>query len=339
MQLLSRIRRRRVSRGQSLVEFALILPIMLMFLAGVIDLGRVFYATISLNNAAREGAFQASQTPTSYQPNQDCDTVASTTTNMIVCRIQFEAKSSPFSIDANDITVTCNVGGCPKQAGSTVVVEVRGTFRLITPLLSIIFGSQDLPMSAKAIAQMEYLPAPNTQTLPPGPVAQISASQTVGTSVPLTITFDGTGSSGSPTDWQWDFGDGGTATGSAIVDHTYTAAGSYTVTLTVINLAGTDDGTIAIQITVPDPTPTPTPTGPVPTPTPTPTPTPSCAYPPNVIGESPSNAAINLQAAGFTSTAKGELTTGQKNKIQAMNPDFTQCLPLGTDITILYRPN
>ncbi|MGD8753629.1 MAG: pilus assembly protein [Anaerolineales bacterium] len=41
--------------GQSLLEFALVLPLLLIVVAGVLDLGRVFFAVIQVTNAAREG--------------------------------------------------------------------------------------------------------------------------------------------------------------------------------------------------------------------------------------------------------------------------------------------
>lgn len=44
------------SRGQSLVEFALILPILVMLLMGVFDIGRVVWANDALSSAAREAA-------------------------------------------------------------------------------------------------------------------------------------------------------------------------------------------------------------------------------------------------------------------------------------------
>ena len=54
----------------------------------------------------------------------------------------------------------------------------------------------------------------------------------------------------------------------------------------------------------------------------------------------PLNAAIALQDAGFDNQQSyGDLTSGQKNKIQAQNPDHTQCLALTTLITMHYRPN
>jgi len=46
--------------GQALVEFALVMPIFLALLFGVIDLGRVIWANDSLASAAREGARYAS---------------------------------------------------------------------------------------------------------------------------------------------------------------------------------------------------------------------------------------------------------------------------------------
>lgn len=42
-------------RGQSLVEFAIILPVMLLLVLGAVDLGMGFKTYIGLTNAAREG--------------------------------------------------------------------------------------------------------------------------------------------------------------------------------------------------------------------------------------------------------------------------------------------
>jgi TadE-like protein len=46
----------RTSRGQTLVEFALVAPIFLLILFSIIDFGRYVYYVQVLNNAAREGA-------------------------------------------------------------------------------------------------------------------------------------------------------------------------------------------------------------------------------------------------------------------------------------------
>jgi Flp pilus assembly protein TadG len=51
------------SRGQSLAEFALVLPVILVLVLGAIDFGRVYFAYVSVTNAARNGAHYASGSP------------------------------------------------------------------------------------------------------------------------------------------------------------------------------------------------------------------------------------------------------------------------------------
>jgi Flp pilus assembly protein TadG len=43
-------------RGQGLVEFALVFPILMLMLLGLVDLGRAVFAYNTITNAAREGA-------------------------------------------------------------------------------------------------------------------------------------------------------------------------------------------------------------------------------------------------------------------------------------------
>src|SRR6185295_4532648 len=109
--LVARFRRHMQQRslGQSFVEFALILPVFLLFLAATLDLGRVFYANITLNNAAREGAFQAAKTPELFDAGQPCDQA----TNRVVCRVQNETLGSMIAIQPADIAMTCSPSTCP----------------------------------------------------------------------------------------------------------------------------------------------------------------------------------------------------------------------------------
>lgn len=77
------------------------------------------------------------------------------------------------------------------------------------------------------------------------PVAAFSASPTSG-NAPLKVTFTDT-STGSPTSWNWNFGDGASSTEKNAV-HTYSSAGSYTVTLTASN--GNSTNSISAILTV-----------------------------------------------------------------------------------------
>ncbi len=45
--------------GQSLIEFALMLPLLLIAFVGVADVGRLFFYTSMISSAAREGAIYA----------------------------------------------------------------------------------------------------------------------------------------------------------------------------------------------------------------------------------------------------------------------------------------
>ncbi len=130
----------RTSKGnaaQSMVETALILPIMILLMVGVLDLGRLYYAYITIFNAAREGARYGISYPTQNQPGQG---------------IESHAKNEVTGslVDPSQMTVTsvCDTQCIP---GHAIKVTVRYTgFQLIT---STIFGGGTIPMSATA--QME----------------------------------------------------------------------------------------------------------------------------------------------------------------------------------------
>jgi Flp pilus assembly protein TadG len=319
---------RQKSRGQSLVEFALVLPVFLVFLAAALDLGRVFYANISLNNAAREGAFEASKHPDAFGAGQTCD---GSDAGRIVCRVQLESRNSAISVADDDISATCS-NSCNAAAGSTITVNVKGSFQLVTPILSAIFRGTTVPLHAAATAQIEYFPSTSPATPPPAPVADFVGSPARSCACSsLVVNFTDL-STGDPVAWTWDFGDG---TGSTEQNPTHTfSSGDWNVSLTAINATDTSirtkNGYIKVNVAAPTPSTTVSPS---------PTPAPSCGHPPNVIGQTSLAAQSNIQAAGFTvdPASAGDLTTGPK-KVQAQNPDATQCLMPGTPILIHWRP-
>jgi PKD repeat protein len=83
------------------------------------------------------------------------------------------------------------------------------------------------------------------------PIADFTAGQTnifTGTTVNFTDL-----TANSPTSWSWDFGDGGNST-SQNPSYQYNTPGTYTVTLTVTNVEGSDDEIKIDYIIVVDPT-------------------------------------------------------------------------------------
>jgi N-acetylmuramoyl-L-alanine amidase len=101
---------------------------------------------------------------------------------------------------------------------------------------------------AVAAALCAGLVAPDTAGATPNAVATATPERG---SVPLSVSFDGTGSTPDPertiVAWDWDFGDGGSDSG-AVVTHEYAAAGAYTASLTVTDdLGGTASGQVEVR--------------------------------------------------------------------------------------------
>lgn len=127
-------------RGQSLVEFALILPVFILVLVGILDLGRAVYAFNTLNNAAREGSRLAivDQTVTHIQAHaaQQAGWLG--------------VDPSQVTVDFRDPAVPQTAGSCPGAPGSgaivgcLAVVRLTYAFEAATPIISQIVGTISL---------------------------------------------------------------------------------------------------------------------------------------------------------------------------------------------------
>ncbi len=120
-------------RGAAALEFALVLPILLMLVFGTIDFGYMINRTTMLNNAAREGAREAIFNP---------DSAA------IENRVK-QAATDTFDPADLTVTVDCREADgdpCPGvdfdaewEEGGTVIVNVLYTHDFLTPAPGI-FG-------------------------------------------------------------------------------------------------------------------------------------------------------------------------------------------------------
>jgi hypothetical protein len=280
--LLRRLRHRAAeSPGQSLVEFALILPVFLMFFAAVLDLGRVAAAQVTVTNVAREAAFQAAQTPTDFDNTAGCP--ADGSSNRVICRALLEAKSSPISVAPADVSLSCSPS-CTEGLGNRVTITVVGHFRLITPILAAFFGgTQDLQFTATSIHQIKTLPTPTapppvlplpTATPTPDPSASATPTPTptspacnlpsagftytvspTSLSAPVMLTVQDTSTSTACgiTSWYWLIKKGGSTWYFSSNQNPSIPAlntpNSYLVTLTVTNAAGANtSGAVQIEV-------------------------------------------------------------------------------------------
>jgi Flp pilus assembly protein TadG len=114
----------RSERGQSLVEFALVLPLLLMVLFAIMDFGRIFQGYVTLANASREGARLA----------------ATGCGNSVTYCSDGTIQARVTARDGNLTTTTTvsypDTGG--KKQGNSVRVRVNTTITLVTPLAPII---------------------------------------------------------------------------------------------------------------------------------------------------------------------------------------------------------
>ncbi len=159
--------RRHRSRGQALVEVALLVPVLLLILVAASDLARVFSTSVSLSSAARAGALEAAQHPSSYQAGQPCDVGD----NRVVCAVLTESSGSGLSITASDVALTCNPSPCAEGLGNEVTVAVSTQMTLLTPILAPLMGGQEFPMTSSATAQIAVRPNIVTSTPTPDPLA------------------------------------------------------------------------------------------------------------------------------------------------------------------------
>jgi Flp pilus assembly protein TadG len=116
----------RKERGAAAVEFAIILPVLFLVVAGIIDFGRYFFVQIQLTNAAREGARAAIVLPN--------PTAADLTT------IRQRALAATAGVPSAAATI---VASCSSASPSNATVQVSAPFAwiLLGPAVRMAHGT------------------------------------------------------------------------------------------------------------------------------------------------------------------------------------------------------
>ncbi len=133
------------SPGQSLVEFALVLPILFLIFAAAADLGRAFYGYVALENAVKEGAVYGARYPLCDNASTLCPDP-----DNVQWRVENEARNlknangtAKISPSSNCISAVTGVAYADLRSclpGDTYRVSASIQFAMITPILNEIMG-------------------------------------------------------------------------------------------------------------------------------------------------------------------------------------------------------
>jgi Flp pilus assembly protein TadG len=121
-------------KGQEVVEYALVLPIFLLLVFGIIDFGVTIFYYNAIANAAREGARTGVVIP--FDSTGD-DAATNAITNTVISRTALP------NLTSDDISVTRSL------TRTQVAVEYR--HRLITgPVIQVVAGGPDITLRSVA---------------------------------------------------------------------------------------------------------------------------------------------------------------------------------------------
>lgn len=160
-------------RGQGLVEFALILPLLALLMVVALDFGRVFFGWVALENASRIAADYAAKNYDAWaEPDQPIkqlardryDELIAADAEAINCTMSAPPVpefSDPFSGAVVD----------PPDTGDHATVKLECQMALLTPLAASVLGG-GVNMSAEAdfaVHKPETIKLPENEVPPPPP--------------------------------------------------------------------------------------------------------------------------------------------------------------------------
>lgn len=150
-------RQRSRTRGQALVETALVLPVVILIIVALFDVGRAVFAYNTATNAAREGARLAIVNQ-SVAKVQERVTKLAINTPVVAIDVRYYKPGTDTTSGANS-DQCLGSSGSPIVIGCVAVVELDTSFTAITPLVGNIVGP--IAMTARAELPVEFV-CPNT---------------------------------------------------------------------------------------------------------------------------------------------------------------------------------
>ena len=128
--------------GQALVEFAFVLPILLLLMVAIIDFGILFYSQMAVSNAAWEGARAGATIIDPSQGDQE---------------IMGAIHNATYGLDISLLTIDIDPAqdepprnqSFPAPRGESLTITVIYNIELTFPQVTV-------PISGQAVTRMEY---------------------------------------------------------------------------------------------------------------------------------------------------------------------------------------
>lgn len=122
------------TEGASAVEMAIVLPVLLLLICGIMDLGIIYHQVHYVSEAAREGARKTAV-------SQNLQTAVTDITSFIQTNY-----NSNFQV---------NVVPSPPVSGQDVTVTVTNSVNIITPIISCFFPTNPYTVTGRTVMRVE----------------------------------------------------------------------------------------------------------------------------------------------------------------------------------------
>jgi Flp pilus assembly protein TadG len=130
---------KKLENGQSLMEMALTMSILLILLVGIVDIGRALFTYLALRDAAQEGALYGSTSPTS---TSDIETRVWNSSTLL----------QNLADDPNaDTNIAVTLIGSPCTGNGIQVRVSYENFPITMPFLGTLIGRQTVPISSTIV--------------------------------------------------------------------------------------------------------------------------------------------------------------------------------------------
>lgn len=159
------------SRAQSIVEFALVVPVLMLFLLGILAFGQLYTYKIRLDNAAREGVRRGIVGGTRTGPGSIDEIVrrranvpgannstCTPGTPCLVVAVMPDDGASACTLDGGGTPTYCGAPYSKRAPGCDMVVNVRYDAYVTVPIVGLFVNPKTI--YARSVMRIETCPPP-----------------------------------------------------------------------------------------------------------------------------------------------------------------------------------